>query len=86
MEAPCPGRESRSTRLSHSLRAEFEIPVNLGYGNYSVTVSLHAGADHLEGNYDWWDNVLTFQVVPGTEPYFVGTSFVPSSVSLDVVS
>ena len=68
------------------LRAEFEIPVNLGYGNYSVTVSLHAGADHLEGNYDWWDNVLTFQVVPGTEPYFVGTSFVPSSVSLDVVS
>jgi hypothetical protein len=49
-------------------------------------VSLHAAADHLEGNDDWWDNVLTFQVVSGTEPYFAGTRFVPSSGSLDVVS
>jgi lipopolysaccharide transport system ATP-binding protein len=45
---------------------EFDLPaLALGPGSYSVTVALHSRADHLSENYDWWDNALVFQVVPG---------------------
>jgi len=54
-------------------RAEFTLPVNLGCGHYGVTAALHSGAVHLDANYDWWDNVCVFEVLPGAEPPFVGS-------------
>jgi lipopolysaccharide transport system ATP-binding protein len=45
---------------------------HLGSGHFSVTVAAHAGAEHLAGNYDWWDRCLTFQVLPGTGPGSIG--------------
>lgn len=58
--------------------AEFEVPLQIGVGSYAVTVALHVGASHVEGNYDWWDEVATFQVVPGSEPVFVGAAYLPT--------
>ncbi len=51
--------------------------LRLGVGSYSVTVALHAGADHTMANYDWWDRALVFQVAPGTTPYGVGVCAFP---------
>src|SRR5207249_11347529 len=34
-------------------------------------------ATHLVSNYDWWDKVIGFQVVPGPEPPFVGSAWLP---------
>jgi lipopolysaccharide transport system ATP-binding protein len=65
-------------------RATFELPANLGVGNYSLTVALHAGAVHLEGNYDWWDQVTVFQVLPGPEAPFVGCAYLPVRAHLSV--
>jgi hypothetical protein len=28
-------------------------------------------------NYDWWDKVIGFQIVPGPQPYFIGSAWLP---------
>lgn len=60
----------------------FQIKINLGLGNYSVTVALHEGYNHIENNFDWWDNVLQFQVVSAQEADFVGICHLPASVTI----
>jgi lipopolysaccharide transport system ATP-binding protein len=63
--------------------AEFRLPINLGPDHYTVTAALHAGRVHLEGNYDWWDHAVAFEVVPGPEPYFVGRAYLPVSLQFE---
>ncbi len=57
--------------------ARFDFPVNIGTGNYSVSVAFHSGEMHIEQNYDWIDGALTFDVINFSKPTFVGTSFLP---------
>ncbi|WP_166241170.1 ABC transporter ATP-binding protein [Paenibacillus turpanensis] len=59
----------------------FKLPANFGVGNYSVTVAVHDSFSHVSRNYDWWDQVETFQVIPGDEPHFVGVAFTQTSVT-----
>ena len=66
-----------------SFSARFDFPVNLGCGSYGLTLALHAGRVHLDGNFDWWDNVCTFQVIPGDAPPFVGTSYLPTQARFE---
>jgi len=74
------GFPARRVATGDSFRADFSLPLNLGLGNYSLTVALHAGIAHPEGSHDWWDHALAFTVVPGSEPPFVGGSYLPASV------
>lgn len=61
---------------------DFAFPaLNLGVGSYSVSVALHAGRSHVESNFDWWDNLIAFQVVPGDGPVAIGTSYLPVEVA-----
>jgi lipopolysaccharide transport system ATP-binding protein len=55
----------------------FSLPLNLGYGNYSLSVAVHSGDTHLVDNYDWWDQCLVFQVIPGNSPIFIGLAALP---------
>jgi len=66
-----------TAKKGDTVRVIFETEINLGCGNYSLSVAVHAGRVHLEGNYDWWDQVLVFQVIPGDQYSFVGTTFLP---------
>lgn len=66
-----------------AFRAEFELPLLIGVGSYAVTVALHTGATHVEGSYDWWDEVVAFQVLPGGEPVFVGAAYLPTTARLE---
>ena len=59
------------------MAADFDVQLNLGAGAYTVTVAVHSDATHLVNNYDWWDKVIGFQVVPGPEPHFVGSAWLP---------
>jgi lipopolysaccharide transport system ATP-binding protein len=79
------GIERTAIPPSATFQAIFELPANLGVGNYTLTTALHAGAVHLEGNYDWWDRVEAFQVVPGTEPFFVGSSHLPVESRVEIL-
>lgn len=57
-----------------SVDCMFDFPVELGPGEYTITAALHTQDTHVECNYDWWDKVIGFQVVPGGRPYSVGTA------------
>jgi lipopolysaccharide transport system ATP-binding protein len=59
------------------MAVDFEIDLNLGAGTYTLTVAVHSEATHLVNNYDWWDKVIGFQVVPGPEPSFIGAAWLP---------
>ncbi len=60
---------------------DFKFPaLNLGIGSYSLTVALHSRDAHVTDNYDWWDRVLVFQVLPGNTPPSIGVSNFPLSI------
>ena len=59
------------------MAVDFDIQLNLGVGTYTLTVAVHTQATHLVNNYDWWDKVIGFQVVPGSEPHFDGSAWLP---------
>jgi lipopolysaccharide transport system ATP-binding protein len=62
------------------LIVDFDVQLNLGVGSYTLTVAVHSDATHLVNNYDWWDKVLGFQIVPGPEPHFIGSAWLPVQV------
>jgi len=68
------------------VEVRFEMPLNLGYGHYAVSVSAHAGATHYEGHYDWIDQILVFQILQGDKHLFVGTSALPVNLARRVLS
>jgi lipopolysaccharide transport system ATP-binding protein len=54
---------------------EFDFPMNLGPGGYTITAALHTEADHVACNYDWWDKVIGFEVIAqGGDPFFIGVA------------
>jgi lipopolysaccharide transport system ATP-binding protein len=55
---------------------------SLGCGSYNVTVALHSAETHLEDNYDWWDQALTFEVAQSDGPRFVGVVALPYQIEL----
>ena len=69
-----------------AVEVRFEMPLNLGYGHYAVSVSAHAGATHYEGNYDWIDQILVFQILQGDKHLFVGTSALPVNLARRMLS
>ncbi len=71
---PCTGGDT--------LEVDFRLALNLGPGNYSLSVAVHPGDSHLIENCDWWDRCLVFQVVPGSGPSFVGVASLPVEVEV----
>ena len=59
------------------MTVDFDIALNLGAGAYTLTVAVHGDATHLLNNYDWWDKVIGFQIVPGLQPFFIGSAWLP---------
>lgn len=51
---------------------EYRFPLNLGNGNYSITVALHSGDTHNDVSYEWRDLAVVFKVVNHSKPFFVG--------------
>jgi len=61
----------------------FDVALNLGAGAYTLTAAVHSDATHLLHNYDWWDKVIGFQMVPGPEPMFIGTARLPVEMRVE---
>jgi lipopolysaccharide transport system ATP-binding protein len=59
----------------------FEFPAfDLGRGNYTVSIALHARDVHALRSYDWWDHALALQVVPGNRPFALGVADLPVDI------
>jgi hypothetical protein len=43
-----------------------------------LTIAVPSDARHLANNYDWWDKVIGFQIVPGSESSFIGSAWLPA--------
>lgn len=65
------------------LIVDFDVRLNLGGGSYTLTVAVHSDHTHLVNNYDWWDNVLAFQMVPAPESFFIGSAWLPVRVHVE---
>ncbi|HYB42106.1 MAG TPA: ABC transporter ATP-binding protein [Candidatus Methylomirabilis sp.] len=59
------------------MTVEFDIELNLGAGTYTLTMAIHRDATHLSLNYDWWDKMISFEIVPGSGPHFIGSAWLP---------
>lgn len=62
-------------RLVAGARYQIDFNVSsltLGVGNYSISAALHSHDSHVLNNYDWWDQAVVFQVVPGDGPVSIG--------------
>jgi homopolymeric O-antigen transport system ATP-binding protein len=71
--APIAGR----FEAGHEMTVDFDLHLNLGAGTYTLTAAVHSDATHLGNNYDWWDKVIGFQILPGAEPLFIGLAWLP---------
>ena len=64
-------------------KIDFRIArLDLGHGSYNVTVALHRALTHLDENYDWWDQALTFQMASDGPARFVGVARLDVSVAV----
>ncbi len=64
------------------LTFDIDFQAELGPGTYSVSISLSDTRDHLGKNYQWRDMALVFSVANLDKQYFVGTSWLPSQISI----
>lgn len=56
------GLELGEFKSGQTASLELEMPLRLGYGDYSITVAIHEDETHLESCFDWTDNAATFRV------------------------
>jgi lipopolysaccharide transport system ATP-binding protein len=60
---------------NQSCKVRYSIPeLNIGPGNYTLSVAAHGGATHIETCYHWIDLVKSFQVLGDEEFFFTGIS------------
>lgn len=66
--------------------AEYRVTfqANLGPGDYSIAVALTSTETHLGDNYEWRDLALLFSVVNNFKPFFVGSAWLDTTVSIQV--
>ena len=61
---------------------EFELPMNIGPGKYTVTVAIHSGEVHSEKCYHWIDNACSFEVAGFKRNFFTGLVYLPVKVNI----
>ncbi len=62
---------------------KYKIQMNFGVGNYSIATALALSSTHLEGNLEWKDLALMFQVVNLNKQDFIGSSWIESELELE---
>lgn len=55
---------------------------NIGPGSYSISPALVSGDTHLEDNFDWYDNVIVFDVLNNKYDFFIGSSYIPAEFEI----
>jgi len=64
-------------KQGEQLNYQFDFPLNLGEGSYSIAIAIHTSDTHLIKNYEWRDLAYVFNVININEQPFVGVSWMP---------
>lgn len=75
------GREIENND-SDEFYIDFNFPLNIGTGCYSISVALHSGQNHINNNYYWKDRALMFDVVNKNKQEFVGVAWLDTNVGV----
>lgn len=70
----------RNLQPGELVRFKFIFPLNVGEGNYSITVALHEGEDNLGKSFEWCDLACIFEVVNKTKKRFTGYAYLNAKV------
>lgn len=62
----------RQINAGQQVQYVFEFNADLGPGHYSMALALHTRDTHIEHNYEWRDQALSFQVVNNQQNEFIG--------------
>jgi len=69
-----------------SLDVFFKFNMNIGPGDYSITVGLHGEQSHINENYEWRDNALLFRVENLDKFEFVGSAWSQVMISTECIN
>ncbi|MFK7823690.1 MAG: ABC transporter ATP-binding protein [Oligoflexales bacterium] len=61
----------------------FNCKMNIGPGEYTLTVAVHQDSTHTSECYQWVDRILSFKVIPRTDFQFSGVSLVATEFCLE---
>lgn len=61
----------------------FSCPLNLGPGDFTLSVSVHKGSNHIEECYEWVDRMYTFKVLPWSRFHFLGVAALQPTFSIE---
>ena len=63
----------------------FDIELNLGSGNYSLSLALAKSDSHIEKNYEWRDRAIVFSVIRNSFENFVGSAWLNVTSTVECV-
>ena len=61
----------------------FNLTMNLGAGDYTLTTAIHHDKTHIGENIEWVDRILSFKIVPRRDYNFFGVSLLKTEFSLE---
>ncbi len=76
------GKQLQQLSAGDTYEVFFDFPANIGPGTYSISIALHADESHISHNYLWADRIILFNVANLNKPIFVGSSWLPTTVTL----
>lgn len=63
----------------------FKFSMDIGPGDYTLTVASHSEKTHVEDCYDWADRIVTFKVLAKSDFQFLGVSYLRPQVSINQI-
>lgn len=79
------GQSIEGARPGDEYMFRVAFDVMLGPGSYSISTALVSDKDHLDGNYEWRDLALVFEVVNIDKAPFAGGFYLETSMDVRVV-
>ncbi len=76
------GIQTGAWKKGDVMTLRFKQTMNLGPGDYSLSLALHTGPDHIGKNYHWVDRAIVFKVLACNRFQFIGVSRLVPDFSL----
>lgn len=69
-------------KVGEAIELEMKLPLQLGYGDYHLSVAVHEDETHLDACYEWVDNAAIFSVRHGEKPNWSGLLYLQPEVKI----